>query len=117
MAWSVNGEKKSEMKKTGLGKLAEMRSIGKDSSGDLGGRERPRGDASRDLAGGMELLELDFLLGVIESTDGNDRNDVMMRKLSFNELLRREQLDTIDSNAMKVYAVNDGNLYGKDKEQ
>jgi hypothetical protein len=114
MAWSVEGEKKIEVKKTGLGKFAEMRTLGKEPSGDSVERERTRGGSGRDLAGGMELLELDFLLGVIESTDGDDKNDVTMRKLSFNELLRREQLDTIDSNALKVYAVNNGDLYGKD---
>lgn len=70
--------------------------------------------AEKDLANGMELLELDFLLSVVENTRGDDKNDVIMRKLSFNELLRRKQLDAADSNVLKVYAMNQGNLYGRD---
>jgi hypothetical protein len=61
----------------------------------------------------MEILDLDFLLSVVENTEGNDKNDVAMRRLTFDELLRREQQDTIDSNALKVYAMNEGELYGK----
>ena len=68
----------------------------------------------RDLAGGMEMLELDLLLSVVESTQGDDKNDVMIRQLNFNELLRRGQLEAIDSNALKIYAINTGNLYNKD---
>ena len=71
-------------------------------------------EKNKDLRGGMDLLELDFLLSVVESTKGNDQNDVTMRKLNFNELLRREKQNQIDSNALVVYAVNAGNLYGKD---
>jgi len=85
---------------------------------DAAGRERPKGEAARergrDLAGGMEMLKLDFLLSVVENAEGDDKNDVMMRKLNFNELLRREQLNEIDGNALKVYAVDEGNLHGKD---
>ena len=85
---------------------------------DAAGRERPKGEAARergrDLAGGMEMLKLDFLLSVVENAEGDDENDVMMRKLNFNELLRREQLNKIDGNTLKVYAVDEGNLYGKD---
>ena len=84
----------------------------------VAGREKPKGEAARergrDLAGGMEMLKLDFLLSVVENAEGDDKNDVMMRKLNFNELLRREQLNKIDGNALKVYAVDEGNLYGKD---
>ena len=115
MVWSV-GEKKSETKRTAPNKVVQMRPSGIAASGDAAGRGKPT-DASageKDLAGGMEMLEPDFLLSVVESTRGDDKNDVTMRKLTFNELLRREQLDTIDSNALKVYAVNKGNLYGKD---
>lgn len=67
----------------------------------------------KDLAGGMEILELEFLLSIIENTEGNDKNDVAMRRLTFDELLRRDQVDTIDSSALKVYAMNEGSLYGK----
>ena len=68
----------------------------------------------RNLADGMDLLEMDFLLGVIENTDGEDKNDVSMRRLSFNEVLRRNQQSEIDSAAMTVYAVDEKGLYGKD---
>ena len=68
----------------------------------------------RDLAGGIELLELDFLVSIVEKTEGDDERNVMMRKLSFNELFRRKQLKATDSNALKVYAMDEGNLYGKE---
>ena len=71
-------------------------------------------EKNKDLRGGMDLLELDFLLSIVENTKGNDQNDVTMRKLNFNEVLRREKLSQVDSNALAVYAVNSGNLYGKD---
>jgi len=71
-------------------------------------------EKNKDLCGGMDLLELDFLLSIVENTKGNDQNDVTMRKLNFNEVLRREKQNQIDSNALAVYAVNASNLYGKD---
>ncbi len=71
-------------------------------------------EKNRDLQGGMELLELDFLLSIVENTKGNAQNDVTMRKFNFNEVLRREKQDQIDSNALAMYAVNAGSLYGKD---
>ncbi len=114
MAWSV-GEKKGEAKRVGSSKIAELRPSVKDASADVAGQGKLRDELGkeRDLASGMEMLELDFLLGVVESTRGDDKNDVMMRKLTFNELLRREQLGAVDSDALKVYAINGGNLYGK----
>ena len=57
---------------------------------------------------------MDFLLSVVENTKGNDKNDVAMRKLVFNELIRREQVNAIDSNSLKVYTVDEDRLYGKD---
>ncbi len=75
-------------------------------------KQEPGEKRKGDVGGGMELLELDFLLGVIEDTKGNDNHDVTMRKLTFNEILRRENQTQIDSNALAVYAVK-GNLYGK----
>ena len=117
MAWSV-GEKKGETKKAEASKVVELHPSAKSASGDVAGQAKPKGESDReggrDLAGGMEMLELDFLLSIIENTRGDDKNDVMMRKLNFNELLRREQLNEIDSDALKVYAVDEGNLYGKD---
>ncbi|MHC4792167.1 MAG: hypothetical protein ACYS8Y_12185 [Planctomycetota bacterium] len=67
----------------------------------------------KDLAGGMEMLELDFLVKVVEETKDKGKNDVMMQKLSFNELLRRGELKEADSKALKIYAKNEDNLYGK----
>ncbi len=85
---------------------------------DTASWEKPKNDLVRekgkDLHGGMELLDLDFLLSAVEHTEGKDENDVTMRKLNFNELLRRKKLSQADSNVLKVYAINQGNLYGKD---
>jgi len=114
MAWSVE-EKKGETKRTPPGKVDELRPSVKDAGGDAAAEEKARAESAknRDLGGGMEMLELDFLLGVIEHTKGNDKNDVSMRSLSFNEVLRREQQNTIDSKTLTVYAVDEANLYGK----
>ena len=71
-------------------------------------------ERNKDLHGGMDLLELDFLLSIVENTKGSDQNDVTMRKLNFNEVIRREKQNQVDSNALTLYAVNSGNLYGKD---
>jgi hypothetical protein len=83
-----------------------------------GGRKNQEGETAgkgeRDLTGGMELLELDFLVGVIDNTEGHDEKDVTMRKLAFDELLRRKHLGAVASVALKVYATSRGNLYGKD---
>ena len=68
---------------------------------------------AEDLESGMELLDLDFLLSLIENTEGTDKNDIIMRKLCFNEVLRRDQQNEIDSFALKTYAMNEANLYGK----
>ena len=67
-----------------------------------------------DLTSGMELLELDFLLSVVANTAGRDKNSVTMRKLAFNELVRRAKLNHIRSGILKLYAINQGNLYDKD---
>ncbi len=110
MAWNAN-DKKTETKRTGPGKVVEVRSPGKGAAGMREGRGVP--DTDRDLGSGMEMLEMDFLLGVVENTKGDDKSDVTMRKLVFNELLRREQLDAIDSNALSVYTIDGDKLYGK----
>jgi hypothetical protein len=69
----------------------------------------------KDLHSGMELLETDFLLKVVESANGDsDEKDVAMRKLNFKELSRRGELNQLDSAALKNYALNKGNIYGKD---
>jgi hypothetical protein len=68
----------------------------------------------RELQRGMEILDLDFLLSIVEKIEGNDKNDMIMRKLCFDELFRRVRLDHINSQVLKVYAVNGDNIYGKD---
>ncbi len=116
MAWNTIREKKSEVKGMVAGKIVEVHPLGKAPS-DISGEENMKSELNRnrekDLAIGMEILDLDFLLSVVENTEGNDKNDVAMRRLTFDELLRREQLDTVDSNSLKVYAMNEGELYGK----
>ena len=77
-------------------------------------KDEPAEKIRRNLGGGMELLELDFLLSIIEKTESDDENDVIMRKLSFNELLRRGQLIAADSNTLRIYATDEDNLYGKE---
>ena len=77
-------------------------------------KNKPAAEKNKNLQSGMELLELDFLLSIVENTKGSNQNDVAMRKLNFNEVLRREKLSQVNSKALTVYAVNAGNLYGKD---
>jgi hypothetical protein len=109
MAWGV-GEKRLEIRRTGP-KVVELGAT-QESGGEAAMAKRTKAD--RNLAGGMEMLEMDFLLGVVENIDGEDKNDVSMRKLSFNEVLRRNQQSEIDSASLTVYAVDDKDLYGKD---
>ena len=118
MAWNNAKEKEVEVKRTAPSKVVEMRPLGAGSSTNKASGEKPKSKLARggdaDLNSGMELLELDFLLGIIENTKGDDENNVTMRRLNFNELLRRQKQDQIDSNSLTVYAVNKGDLYGKD---
>ena len=97
MAWSVN-EKKAESKGAGAGGVVELRPSGK-QTGSVGVGKSGM-NKQRDLAGGMDMLELDFLLGVVEGTTGAEKNDVTMRKLGFNEVLRRDKQNEIDSKAL-----------------
>lgn len=68
----------------------------------------------RDMHSGMELLDLAFLLSIVESVEENEKTDVAMRKLCFNELVRTGQRSEIDSKALKIYAVDADELYGKE---
>jgi hypothetical protein len=113
MNWGT--AKKNDTKKPS-DKVVELHPSGSASSEATAVKTKPAATKARgeDLDSGMELLELDFLLSIIESTDGDDRYDVTMRKLCFKEVLRRGQQNEIDSNAVKVYAVNESNIYGKD---
>ena len=85
---------------------------------EIAGQEKPTSKRARrkvrDLHSGMELLELDFMLSVVENTNGDEEKDVVMRKFNFNELIRRDKVDQVGSDVLKIYAINRGNLYGKD---
>jgi len=67
-----------------------------------------------DRKGGMELLDLDFLLSVVSDTEHNSKTEVTMHKLIFKELIRRKKLSEIESNVLKEYVLNKGSLYSKD---
>ena len=116
MAWNGVGEKKTELKRKTTDKVVEMRSSAKSPSAEKDDEKtgnEPIRNGKKDLNSGMELLEPDFLLGIVEDTKGTDENDIAMRKLNFDELIRREQLNSIDSIALKEYAVNRGGLFDK----
>ncbi len=114
MAWNSTSEK---AKRAAQGKVVEMRSSGKglsEPAGEEKAKDELAKERGKDLHSGMELLELDFLLSIVENTKGDDENDVTMRKLNFNELFRRDQLSEADSHSLAVYAINEGKVYGKD---
>jgi hypothetical protein len=67
----------------------------------------------RDLHGGLELLELDFLLDMVENIESSEEHDVQMRKASFHELARTSRLGEVDSNVLRYYCVDEGSLYDK----
>jgi hypothetical protein len=67
----------------------------------------------RNVSSGMEILDLDFLVKIVENTKGRNKKDVMMRKLVFDELLRREQVGAVDSKALNIYTMNKSKLYSK----
>lgn len=67
----------------------------------------------RDLHGGLELLDLDFLLDMVENIESAEEHDVLMRKFSFHELARTNRLGEIDSNALRYYCVDEDGLYDK----
>ncbi len=68
---------------------------------------------ARDLNSGMEILDLDFLVKIVEKTRGKNEKNVTMRQLVFNELVRREQLSEISSKTLNFYTINKGNIYDK----
>lgn len=76
-------------------------------------RSEPARRRAKDLQSGMELLGLDFLLSIVEDTASNDDLDVTMRKLNFNELIRTDQLQAVDSNVLKEYGLNANGYYDK----
>jgi hypothetical protein len=110
MAFGI-GDRRIEVRKSTGTRIVEL-GVAEETTGEATMEKKTR--TGRNLAGGMDLLEMDFLLGVIENTDGEDKNDVSMRRLSFNEVLRRNQQSEIDSAALTVYSVDEKGLYGKD---
>jgi hypothetical protein len=70
-------------------------------------------EKGRDLHGGMELLELGFLLSVLEDMSSAEVSDVTMRRLSFEEILRRDRLSRVSSKALKIYAKDEQGFYGR----
>src|SRR5512142_1788550 len=97
MAFGI-GDRKIEVRRNTGTKIVELGGEAQEQTGDQPMEKRTR--SGRNLGAGMDLLEMDFLLGVIESTDGEDKNDVAMRKFSFNEVLRRNQQSDIDSSSL-----------------
>jgi hypothetical protein len=73
-----------------------------------------RGRRGKDLSSGLELIDVDFLLDVVENTKSDETKDVTMRKFAFQDLMRRNKIHELDSTALKIYALNEGDLYGKD---
>ena len=57
----------------------------------------PPAKRQEDVYCGLELLETDFLLSIIENLQEDEENDVTMRKICFNEMLRRDLRNHIDS--------------------
>lgn len=116
--WKIRRFKKLKDKYAGIFlRTAQRKAVVEERVFDFDSGEGERKDELgqvRDLAGGMEILEEDFLVRIVEETEGDDNNDVMIRKLSFNELVRRGKLGAADSGALKVYVVNERNVYSKD---
>jgi len=70
--------------------------------------------SGRDMHSGMELLALDFLLSIVENIEASEKNDITMRKLCFNELIRTNQLREVDSKALKNYGMDADAHFGKE---
>jgi hypothetical protein len=76
-------------------------------------QEQFRATKGKDLKSGMELLAKEFLVGVVEETDAVERLDISMRQMCFTELIRREELSALASDALKVYILDERGFYGK----
>ncbi|MHC4690154.1 MAG: hypothetical protein ACYS5F_11040 [Planctomycetota bacterium] len=103
MVWQAV-RKKSEVKRSAKKKIVPLHTPDEEKSGETKSMENSEKEVvmekNKDLNSGMELLEMDFLLGIVEHTASSDSKDVTMRRLNFDELL--------------VYAVNAGDPYGKE---
>jgi len=108
-------EKKMAAKTVGrVRSLIQKRNDNIVSRQPLNGNGAPAAKRQDDVYSGMELLDTDFLLSVIEDLREDEENDVTMRTICFNEILRRELRNHIDSQALEVYAVDGNCSYGKD---
>ena len=97
-------------------KTAPIKKITKEPMFDFEASEKissGKQQEGRDVSSGMEILDLDFLVKIVENTKGRDKKDVMMRKLVFEELIRREQVGAVDSKALNIYTMNKSKLYSK----
>ena len=74
---------------------------------------KPKKTNQKNVAGGMELLSVEFLLAKTAKVTEIDKKDVEMRQMAFNELARRNELNKMAGEILKDYAVNGDNLYGK----
>jgi hypothetical protein len=74
---------------------------------------RGKRTTGRDLKSGMELLEREFLVWVVEHIDAADNQDIAMRGMCFAELVRRGELSALLSEALKAYILDEGGFFGK----
>ncbi|MBW8036159.1 MAG: hypothetical protein FVQ79_11140 [Planctomycetes bacterium] len=121
---SAETEEREDESKEKTMESNEMNEVGSDIPADLASTfkpavksvkkrpNRPR-KGGKDMHSGMELLELAFLLGVVEDVDSREESEVIMRRLCFGELVRSDQRHEISSNTLKIYAMDVDGLYGK----
>ncbi len=67
----------------------------------------------RDFNAGMELLTREFLVEVVERTGTVEMQDVTMRNLCFTELVRRDELWAVSSDALKTYTLDREGAFNK----
>jgi hypothetical protein len=112
----IVGKTLKDLKDKGLGIIMEKtqrKAVAKNPVDLSRPKSMQLANSNRDLHSGMELLESDFLLRVVETNKEKDEADIHIRKLCFTELLRRNELGKADSAAVKIYAINQDNRYGK----
>jgi hypothetical protein len=67
----------------------------------------------RDTKTGLEIVNREFLVEVVERTDAVDNLDISMRSMCFDELVRRNELSALSSEALKVYVLNESEFFSK----
>ncbi len=95
------------------GGTAEVTRGGRRAAKDTEDKPRAARRGNRDLQSGLELLDLDFMLTIVENIEATDEQDITMRKLSFGELARTQRIHELDSAALKVYAMDEDGAFGK----